>query len=280
MVESGGRDVEGNVVFPCQDGQPVGTDFVGHVAVGGNSVGAYDDAVDVLLPQDRRRHAVADHRNVNAALPEFPRREPRSLQKRAGFIGKDGDLFPGFDGCIYYGQRRTVICGSQGARVAMGEYGGIVIEQFGAVLSDLPADSPVFLEDFVRFLQQPVSNLRRMLKGDFVEPSAHPLECPEEVHGRGPGAGKSCDCLPYPGNDIGSRGQGFPGADNDAVRRGHADGRGAPDPKALNGFGNGFHVSAVDPNITFRKKCLIDQPKGVVFPGDGWNRHRSGPSGV
>ena len=38
---------------------------------------------------------------------------------------------------------------------------------------------------------------------------------------------------------------------------------------------NGFHVSAVDPDVPFGQRGLIDQPEGVIFPDNGWNGHRS-----
>ena len=66
------------VVFG-EDGQLVGADLVGRVAVGGNAVGADDDGLDARLAHGRRRHRVADQRRRNLLVDELEGCQPRAL---------------------------------------------------------------------------------------------------------------------------------------------------------------------------------------------------------
>src|SRR6266481_272199 len=69
-VEGGdGRgDVEGHVVFLGEDGDLVGADFVGGVAVGRDAVGAGDDGVDFSGLEKMADHVVRDERKGDATL--------------------------------------------------------------------------------------------------------------------------------------------------------------------------------------------------------------------
>ena len=51
----GGGDVEGDAVLLGEDGDAVGADLVGDVAVGGDAVGADDDGLDAALAHEVRR---------------------------------------------------------------------------------------------------------------------------------------------------------------------------------------------------------------------------------
>ncbi len=51
----GGGDVEGDAVRPGQDGQAVGPDLVGRVAVGGDPVRPDDDQIDLPLLHQKTR---------------------------------------------------------------------------------------------------------------------------------------------------------------------------------------------------------------------------------
>src|SRR3990172_5699716 len=53
------RDVERHAVGPGEDGDAVGADLVGHVAVGGDPVGPGDDQIDPARLHQRADHAVA-----------------------------------------------------------------------------------------------------------------------------------------------------------------------------------------------------------------------------
>src|SRR3982074_2876241 len=85
----GGGDVEGDVVFFCEDGDAVGADLVGDVAVGGDAVCADDDGLDAALQHERGGHVVAEDGGGDVVLHQLPRGEARALQEGAGLIGED-----------------------------------------------------------------------------------------------------------------------------------------------------------------------------------------------
>src|SRR6185437_14303334 len=73
----------------CRQGEGVGADLVGHVAVGRHPVGPDDDRVGVSLADQERAGAVGREVVLNAKLAQFPGGEPRSLQQRTGLVGDD-----------------------------------------------------------------------------------------------------------------------------------------------------------------------------------------------
>jgi len=66
------RDVERHAVGPGEDGDAVGADLVGHVAVGGDPVGPGDDQIDPARLHQRADHAVAQQGDVETGPLKLP----------------------------------------------------------------------------------------------------------------------------------------------------------------------------------------------------------------
>ena len=75
----GSGDVEGDAVLMGEHGEGVGANLVGGVAVGGDAVGAGDDARDVALAHQHAGGGVGDERGRYAQLLKLPGGEARAL---------------------------------------------------------------------------------------------------------------------------------------------------------------------------------------------------------
>ena len=135
-------DEERDVVRARVQRQAVGADLVGGVAVGGDAIGADDDRLDLSALHHVRGHVVGDERDVDAALVQLPRGQPRALQERARLVGEDVDaallLVRGADDA----ERGAVAAGGQRAGVAVREHAALRQER-RAVLADLEAHEHV-----------------------------------------------------------------------------------------------------------------------------------------
>ena len=129
----GGGDVEGDAVLLGEDGDAVGADLVGDVAVGGDAVGADDDGLDLALAHEAAGHVVADDRDGDAVLHQLPGGEARALEEGAGLVGVDVDLVAALDGGADDAERGAVAAGGEGAGVAVGEDGAFLREERCAV---------------------------------------------------------------------------------------------------------------------------------------------------
>ena len=80
-VEGAGRrgDVEGYLVHGGQLRHAVGADFVGHVAVGGDPIGAGHHRLHSPLPHHYRGHRIADQGDLDPALLKLPGSQPGAL---------------------------------------------------------------------------------------------------------------------------------------------------------------------------------------------------------
>ena len=87
------RHIERDGVLFGQHGDRIGADLVGHVAIGGNAVGAHDHGANLALAHHCARHIVRDHGGGDAIFVQLPCGETRALQKWPGFIGKHMDFF-------------------------------------------------------------------------------------------------------------------------------------------------------------------------------------------
>ena len=87
----GGGDVEGDGVLAGEDGEAVGADLVGGVAVGGDAVCADDDGVDAALLHEVGGHVVAEDGGGDGVLHELPGGEAGALEVGSGFVGEDVD---------------------------------------------------------------------------------------------------------------------------------------------------------------------------------------------
>src|SRR5690606_36557199 len=84
QVDGAGRydGVEGHAVLFGDDGQFVGADLIGDVAVGRGTVGADQYDVNLTCAQEMARGVIGDDVERNSALLELPGGEARTLQAR------------------------------------------------------------------------------------------------------------------------------------------------------------------------------------------------------
>jgi len=92
--------VEGHIIFFGEHRDAIGTDLVGYVTIGGDSVGANDDAGDLTRVEKMAGHVVGNESCGNVIVLQFPDGESRALQEGAGLIGVDSDFFTGFHSAV------------------------------------------------------------------------------------------------------------------------------------------------------------------------------------
>ena len=141
----GGGDVEGDAVLAGEDGDGVGADLVGGVAVGGDAVRADDDGLDAALAHEVGGHVVAEDGGGDVVLHELPGGEAGALEEGAGLVGEDVDLVAALDGGADDAEGGAVAAGGEGAGVAVGEDGAFLREEFGAEGSELAAVGDVLV---------------------------------------------------------------------------------------------------------------------------------------
>jgi len=111
--------VEGDVVRPRKDSHRIRADLVGHVAVGGNAIGADDAELNLSLAHEGTGHVIRDECDRNLILHQFPCREARPLQHGPGFIGYHLDPLPLLPRCPDHAQGGSIPSRRQGPGVAV-----------------------------------------------------------------------------------------------------------------------------------------------------------------
>src|SRR5688572_214149 len=103
-IERGQRSryIERNVVLPRQHGDCIGSDFIRHVAIRCDAVGADDHGIDQPLTHESAGHVVGDNADINVVFPEFPRCQSRALKERPRLVGEDLEPLASFNGCANY----------------------------------------------------------------------------------------------------------------------------------------------------------------------------------
>lgn len=152
---AGGHDrVKGNAVLFGDDGQLVGADLVGHVAVGGRAVGANQDDVHLAGAHEVAGGVVGDDIIGDAALLKLPGRETRPLQTGAGFVYQYMNLFALLVRGKDDAQGGAPIDRGQRAGVAVVEDGVAIVDEFCPVEAHAPVQGDVFIGQPLRFGQQ------------------------------------------------------------------------------------------------------------------------------
>jgi len=123
-----------------QDRQAIGADFISGVAVTGDAVRAGKNHFNLSLPHNRRGHVIADQCGGYFLPGQFPRRQPRALQKRPGFAGENFKFFTELLGAIHNPECGPVINCGQSAGVTNRHQSITVVNQFGAKITHLPAN--------------------------------------------------------------------------------------------------------------------------------------------
>ena len=78
-----------------QHSDAIGSDLIGHVAVGGNPVAAHNHGIDLAFLHQITRHIVRDQGGANFFFFEFPGGQTGALKKRPRLIDPYFNLFPG-----------------------------------------------------------------------------------------------------------------------------------------------------------------------------------------
>ena len=189
----GRGDEEGDAVLLREDCDSVGADFVGDVAVGGDTVRSDDDGLDFALAHEAGSHVVAKDGGGNAVVHELPRGEAGALQERPRFIGVDMDLVALLDGGADDAERRAVATGGQGAGIAVGEDAAGAGQQCCSMGTHAAAGGNVFVVHAQGFSDERGSDAVRCGSGSsglLGEAALHALDGPEEIDGGGAGGGE------------------------------------------------------------------------------------------
>ena len=122
-VDGAGRsgDVEGDVVFLGEDGEGVGANLVGGIAVSGNAVCAGDDAIDIAGLHHHAGGGVDNEGRWDAQLLELPGGETGSLKKGPGLGVEDAVAFAVFPAGANDADGGAESRSGEGAGVAVGE---------------------------------------------------------------------------------------------------------------------------------------------------------------
>ena len=152
--------VERDAVLFGEDGYGVGADFVGHVSVGGDAVGAYYDGSDFALLHHGSGHVVGDDGGGDAVFHQFPGGEARALQKGARLVGVDVNLLACFDGRADHAERGAVAGGGERSGIAVGEHAAAGRHERCAVASHGLIGGDVFGVHALGFFDELLLDLR------------------------------------------------------------------------------------------------------------------------
>src|SRR5271157_1360971 len=188
-IKGGNRrgNVEGDVVFLGQDGNLIGADFIGGVAIRGDAVRTSDNGADFAGFQEVADHVVRDQGEGNAAAVKFPGSEPRALQIGAGLRNQNVQFVTLLESDADDPQRGANSSGGQGARVALRHDLAFLGHEFRAETADGFVGGLFFEVHFLSFGDEGSANFGEAGGGgeQFREASFHALQSPEEVDGRG-----------------------------------------------------------------------------------------------
>jgi hypothetical protein len=270
----GGGNVEGDAVLFGEDGDAVGADLVGDVAVGGDAVSSDDDGLDAAPTHERRGHVVAEDSGGDVVLHELPCGEAGALKEWAGLVGEDVDLVAALDGGADDAEGSAVAAGGEGAGVAVSEDGAFEWEERCAVSAHLFAGGDVLVVHAAGLGDDCGFDLGDggVLCGELVVEGADLVDAPEEIDGGGPGFGEGL------GDDSDFGGEGWEGgrgaavdADGDAHGGRDADGGGSADDHVADDGGDLFVVGGENVGLLEGELGLIEEVNAGREPFEGGN---------
>lgn len=180
-----------------EDGEVVGSDFVGRITISSDAIGTSDDHADAIFAHDLGGHVVADDGDVDARGGQFVGGEARALQEWARFVSEDVEFEVVLVGDIHGRGGGADTAGGQCACVAMGEYAdagmirwvrgcvrgcGELFDNFKAVVADGVAHVAVVVMDLHSMGQK----VFRRARFDLF----HLVDSPEQVDGSGAAGGE------------------------------------------------------------------------------------------
>ncbi len=266
------RDVKRDAVLLGQHRHGVGADFVGDVAIGGDAVRAHHHRADLALLHDRARHAVGDQRGWDAVLHQFPRGQPRALQKGARLVGVDVQLLALLDGRADHAQRRAVPAGGQCPGVAMRQHAAGRGKQRGAVTAHRFVGGDVFQVHALRFGDHFLPDAVDREFAERLKLVFHALDRPEQVDRRGPrGTHRVADFFESAPQFADVSRLGIAHAQRNAHRCRYADRRRAAHGHIADRLRHLFIVVAGDVGLFGRQLALIDKAHAFVGPFEGFH---------
>ena len=258
---------------PGQHRHRVGADLVGHVAVGGHTVGAHHHRVHAPLLHHVAGHVVGDERHRHLLLAQLPCGEPGALEEGPGLVHEH--LFDGLARLLHgaqHPQRGAVTRGGQGTGVAVGEDAPGPLQQPGAQAAEPPVGGDVFLVHVEgRLLQAALQSLQAAVPVDLIDPP-HPRQRPVEVHRGGTGVLQGAE------DPLHDRVEALSGLDaarpqGDPHGRGDTDGGGAPHDHGADGLGHLPIVAANPVLLPAGQPPLVDEDHLPAPPFDGSYGH-------
>lgn len=235
-----------------EDGEHVGADFVGGIAVGGDAVGSGDDEVDFSGAHKGCGGTIGDALEGDVVVEEFVGGEAQALLAGSGFAGVDVFDYALLMGGADDAEGGSVTGGGEGACVADSEDGGALGNESGTKFPDFLVHGEVFGFD--------CSGFGKDVSRGFVGEGVEAVERPEKIDGGGAGGGKFLPGLVPVGLVVGGESHSVSGGDSNCG--GSADGH------VADRFGD-FGVCGVgDPDGFGGEDALIEEVEGVVFEFD------------
>src|SRR5579875_2312603 len=190
----GSCNIERDSMLFGQNGNIVGSNLIGNIAICGDAVGSDNYRLDFTLSHETGGHIVTDYCRRDPVVQQLPGREARSLQERTGLIGKNVDFFPLLDSSTNDSKRCAISTGSQRTGVAVGQDPAFGGQQSGPVGTHRLTCGDVFLVHRLGFADERFGNclvrsLRLGQQGSEAGP--HPVDGPEKIYSSRTGGGQS-----------------------------------------------------------------------------------------
>ena len=176
----------------CQQGNAIGADLVGRVAVGGNAVGPHHHRLHKPLAHEERAGIVAGDGNGDIVLVQFPGREARALEEGPRFIGNNLDAFALLHSAANNPKRRAIARSGQSASIAVGEHGVAVFQAIRAKAPQSLACFHIFglhSGGLVKKGREQGGAVAASAVDDLPPAFTHAFNGPAQVYGCGPGIG-------------------------------------------------------------------------------------------
>ena len=154
-------DIKRNSVCLRRQCYAIGADFVRRVAVGRNSVGTDNHSVHTLRAHGPRCHIIGNQRHRNAVLKQLKRRQARTLQQRARFVGINHLQLALRVSTADNAQRCAPTAGCQCACVAVRQHYGSVRQHSSAVFAHTLIHGNIVRINLLGLLLQRFENRRR-----------------------------------------------------------------------------------------------------------------------
>ena len=243
-----------------EDGERVGADLVRGVAIGGDAIGARHDQVHLPSAHQRRRHHVSDEAVRDSVAHALPRRQPRALHHRPGLVHPHQRDLALRVRRANDPERGAVAGGRQRARIAVGQDPRPGRHQRCAVIAHRPVGGDVFVEDRLSFGEEARADRVDRHRPTCQQCGAHPVERPEQVHGRRPRRRQSLDRRLDVGEQaVERRRPALTGSQSHAEGRRDTDGWRTSHDEGAKGLGDVLPARELTRQLLARQSSLVEQ---------------------